>query len=131
MNDSPPLAAPAPVPSWPRRIFAVVERLAVAHFVGYPIALIWAVAAIPLTIHLSIGAIDQLGGDMDRIGRFVVGRLVWPAAGAFALAHLAALPWILAQDPKRGLRLCLLSLGGLAGLGLLAGAGSWAWLLLR
>src|SRR5262245_20910657 len=113
VNASPPAVA-APAPSWPRRIFAVVERFAVAHFAAYPIAFVWAVAAIPPTIHLSAGALDQFGGDMDLIGRFVVRRLVWPAGAAFLLAHATPLPWILARDPKRGLRLCLTGLGGLA-----------------
>ncbi|APR80009.1 Hypothetical protein A7982_05356 [Minicystis rosea] len=109
----------------------MVERLVVAHVAGYPIAFVWAVAAIPLAIHLSIGTIDQLGGDMDRVGRFIVGRLAWPAGIAFALAHLTALPWILARDPKRGMRISLISLAVLAALGVLAGAASWAWLMLR
>lgn len=133
MDASSPAAAAAAAParSWPRRILAVAERLAVAHFVGYPIAFLWAVAAIPLTIHLNAGALDQFGSDLDRVGQYVVRRLAWPAGAAFALAHATAVPWIVARDPKRGQRLSLLSLGALAAIGVLTGAASWLWLFLR
>lgn len=123
--------APPPAPSLLRRIRAVAERLAVAHFVGYPLAFLWAVAAIPLTIHLSIGVIDKVGGDVDKVAQIVVHRVAWPAGAAFALAHLTAIPWILAKDPKAGMLRCLQGLGGIAVLGLMTGAASWLWLMLR
>jgi hypothetical protein len=116
---------------WPRRLFRAVERVAVAHFAGYPLALLWAVAAIPLTIHLNARALDQLGGDEHAIGDYVVRRLAWPAGAAFVLSHGAAIPWLLARDPSVGVRRCLGILAGLAALGVLSGAASWAWLLLR
>jgi hypothetical protein len=121
----------APTTSLARRILNVAERLAVAHFVGYPIAFLWAVAAIPLTIHLNAAAIDQIGGEMDRVGQFVVRRLAWPAGVAFALAHATAVPWIAASDAKRGQRISLLCLAALAVLGVIAGGASWLWLILR
>lgn len=128
MDASPPAAA---APSWPRRIFAVAERLAVAHFLGYPIAFLWAVAAIPLTIHLNAAALDAMGNDLDRVGQYVVRRLVWPSGTAFVLAHATAVPWLIARDPRRGQRRTLLALGALAALGVLSGGASWLWLLLR
>jgi hypothetical protein len=118
-------------PPWHRRILRVAERVAVAHFAGYPLAFVWAVAAIPLTIHLSVRDLDALGGDPDAVGHLVVRRLVWPAGAVFALAHGAALPWILARDARAGQRRCLAILGALGALGLLAGGGSWLWLMLR
>lgn len=127
----PRVDASPPAPSPLRRIRAVAERIAVAHFVGYPLAFLWAVAAIPLTIHLSAHALDQLGGDMDKVGHFIVRRLAWPAGAAFALAHMAAIPWIVARDPKAGMRRCLLVLAGIAAVGALFAAGSWLWLMLR
>lgn len=127
MDASPPAAAPAP--SWPRRIVAIAERLAVAHFLGYPIAFLWAVAAIPLTIHLHAAVLERL--EADQVGQYVVRRLLWPAGAAFALAHTTAIPWLVVRDPKRGLRLSLLSIGALAGVGAAFGAASWLWLLLR
>lgn len=134
MNASPPLAAsPGPAaapPGLARRAWVAVERLAVSHFAGYPIAFLWAVAAIPLTIHLSARILDQIG-DLDQIGKFVVRRLAYPAGTAFVLAHATAIPWIVAKDPKAGLRRTLLALGGLAGIGIVVGAASWLWLVLR
>lgn len=124
-------APPIPPPSLLRRIRNIAERIAVAHFVGYPLAFLWAVAAIPLTIHLNAAALDQLDGDSDRIGQYIVRRLVWPAGAAFVLAHLAAIPWVVARDPRAGMRRCLVSLGAIAALGLISGAGSWLWLMLR
>lgn len=114
-----------------RRARAVLEPLAVAHFAGYPLAFVWAVAAIPLTIHLSIGALDALGGDQAAIGRAVVRRLAWPAGAVFLVAHLAAVPWLVATDWRTGQRRTLFALGVLAAVGVVAGAASWAWLFLR
>lgn len=130
MDASPPAAAAAPAPSWFRRVFAVAERLAVAHFLGYPIAFLWAVAAIPLTIHLHAATLDRLG-DIDQVGQYVVRRLAWPAGIAFALAHTTAIPWLLVRDPKRGLRLSFFAVGALAAIGVVIGAASWLWLFLR
>src|SRR5262245_13321040 len=105
--------------------------MAVAHVLAYPIALVWAVAAIPLTIHLSIRDIDALSGDMDAIGKLVVGRLVWPAGASAVLAHAAGFPWAFGSDAALGLRRFLWSAGLLAGAGVLAGVAGWGWLFLR
>lgn len=129
--QTPASASIARPTSWLGRARALAERLAVAHFVGYPLAFVWAVAAIPLTIHLSIGAIDQLDGDMSRIGDLIVRRVAWPAGGAFAAAHVMAIPWLVAADPKVGQRRTLLGLAGLGVLGVVFGGVSWLWLMLR
>ena len=124
------MAAPAPT-GW-RRVVLGAERLAVAHVASYPLALLWAVAAIPLTIHLFIHEIDALGGGgTDRVGRFVVARLAWPAGAAFLVAHGLGLPWALARDGKRWQRLSLLGLALEAALGIVCGGVSWAWLMWR
>lgn len=115
---------------WYRRLRKIAERLAVAHFIAYPIAMIWAVAAIPLTIHLFIDDLDRLDGN-DAVGAFVVRKLLWPAATAFVLAHTAAIPWLVAGDPRAGFRRCISVLAGLAGGGILCGGASWLWLHLR
>lgn len=114
-----------------RRFLIAAERVAVAHVAGYPIAFLWAVAAIPLTIHLTSRTLDTFGDDLDRVGRYVVHRLAWPAGALFVLAHLAAIPWIVARDPRRGQRLTLGALAALAALGVLFGGASWIWLILR
>jgi hypothetical protein len=105
--------------------------MAVAHVLAYPIALLWAVAAIPLTIHLSIHDIDALSGEMEAVGKLVVRRLVWPAAGAAILAHAAGLPWAFTQDAARGMRRFFWSAGLLAAAGAASAAASWGWLFLR
>jgi hypothetical protein len=131
----PPVDAPSPAaavtPPPGRRALLAVQRVVVAHVFGYPIAFLWAVAAIPLTIHLSVGSLDRLGGDLDSVGHFVLRRLAWPAGAGFLLAHLAAIPWIRAADAALGFRRCLAVLGALMGLGVIAGGASWSWLLLR
>lgn len=129
--DVPSQAVSAPKASWLGRVRAVAERLAVAHFVAYPLAFLWAVAAIPVTIHLSIEDIDQLAGDMDKVGALIVHRVAWPAGAAFLAAHAAAIPWIVARDPKVGQRRTLLGLAGIGLSGILVGGASWLWLMLR
>jgi hypothetical protein len=102
-----------------------------AHVAGYPIALLWAVAAIPLTIHVFIRDINALDGDMPAVGQLVVRRIAWPAGVAFALPHAIALPWAFGREvPGRG-RATWTGIAGVAGLGILAGGASWLWLLLR
>lgn len=113
------------------RLRQTIERLAVAHFVAYPIAFLWAVGAIPLTIHLSVHDLDALNGDELAIQKLIVRRLAWPAAAAFATAHVAVAPWLAIEDTKRGLRVFLILIACVAGMGLLAGGGSWLWLLMR
>jgi len=125
-------ATPAPPP--PERRFhyrIAVERLAIAHFLGYPIAFVWACASMPLAIHLFIADIEILGGDMPAIGKLVVRIVAWPAGAAFALTHLAVLAWAFGRDAARGRRLFLFGLGAIAGAALLLGGASWLWLLLR
>src|SRR5271166_2753663 len=113
------VTAPAPL-TFMRR----VERYAIAHASGYLLALLWAVAAIPLTIHLSVHAIDALEGDLPAIGRLVVRRLVWPAAAAFTLPHLLAIPWAFGRDPARVGRKTWIAIGAVAATGIAFGAAS-------
>jgi hypothetical protein len=125
------MSAPEATATWPRRLRRIAERMAAAHVLAYPIALLWAVAAIPLTIHLSIRDIDALSGDMDAIGKLVVRRLVWPAVGAAILAHAAGLPWAFGGDAALGMRRFFWSAGLLAAAGAASAAAGWAWLFLR
>ncbi len=114
----------------PGRVGRFAARFAVAHFAGYPLAFLWAMAAIPLTIHLSIGELDALGSD-ELVGALVVHRLAWPAGAAFALAHAVGLPWALARDGARWQRRSLAGLAGLAAAGIAVGGASWIWLVVR
>lgn len=105
------------------------QRALLAHVFSYPIGFAWAVASIPLTIHLSIREIDQIG-DEQAIGQFVARRVLWPAGVAFTLAHLLAIPWIFSKS-ERAHTIATLTMVGMLASGALSGAASWLWLFLR
>jgi hypothetical protein len=108
----------------------IVERLMVGHVFAYPVAVVWAMASIPLAIHLFIGEIDLLP-DQEAIGQLVVRRVAWPAGAAFVIVHLASLLWAFAPDPAPGFKRFIKALAGIAAAGVLFGVGSWSWLMLR
>lgn len=122
MSDDPPPSRP---------LLKRLERYVLAHVAGYPLTFLWAVAAIPLTIHLFIRDLDALNEDLPRIGDFVVRKLAWPAGAAFALPHLVALPWAFGRNPARWRRPVWIVIGAEAVAGVLFAGGSWLWLLLR
>jgi hypothetical protein len=125
----PDLVAGVPPPSRP--LLKRLERYVLAHVAAYPVAFLWAVAAIPLTIHLFHRELDALDDDMPAVGDFVVRRLAWPAGVAFVLPHLLALPWAFARHPTPFRRAAWIGIAAVAALGLAFGAGSWLWLFLR
>jgi hypothetical protein len=116
-----------PRPTLKRRL----ERYAIAHAAAYPIAFVWAAASIPLCIHVFFHQLLDLQDDMQVVGRFVVHKIAWPAAAAFALPHLVGLPWAFGGGQPRWRRLALYGIGGEALVGVLFGAVSWLWLVLR
>jgi hypothetical protein len=116
-----------PMPSLRRRF----ERYAIAYAAAYPIAFVWAAASIPLCIHIFFHELLDLQDDMPAVGRFVVHRIARPAAAAFALPHLVALPWAFGGEKPRWRRVALFGIGGEAIVGALFGAVSWLWLVLR
>jgi hypothetical protein len=107
-----------------------LERFAIAHAAAYPVAFVWAAASIPLAIHVLFHDLLDLEDD-TAVGRFVVTKLAWPAVVAFALPHLLALPWAFGGDDPRWRRLAFYGIGGEAAVGVLFGAVSWIWLMLR
>ena len=113
------------------RFEQALTRYVIAHVAAYPIAFLWAVASIPLAIHLSIHDLDAMHDDMDAIGKLIVRRLAWPAGAAFAIPHAIALPWAFGRDPARLRRPTWIGIGALGALGVLLGAASWLWLVLR
>jgi hypothetical protein len=121
----PAVTAPARQPR-----IKIVERLMVGHFFAYPIAVVWAMASIPLAIHLFIHEIDLLA-DREAVGQFVVRRVAWPAGAAFLVVHLASTLWAFAADPALGFKRFLKAFAGIAAIGVLFGVGSWGWLMLR
>ena len=108
----------------------VFERLAVGHVLAYPIAILWAMASIPLSIHLFIHDIDLLP-DQAAIGRLVVRKVAWPAACSFVLVHAGSLLWAFAGDAAPGFKRFVWATAGVAAIGVVVGVGSWGWLLLR
>jgi hypothetical protein len=114
----------------PSRFRRIAEPVASSHFISYPLAFLWAVAAIPLTIHVSVHRLDALGDD-QAAANFIVHRLAWPAGASFLVTHLFAVPWILARDRRRGVRIFLTSVAIQAALAVLSGGASWLWLVLR
>jgi hypothetical protein len=108
----------------------IVERLIAGHFFAYPIAVVWAMASIPLAIHLFIHQIDLLP-DKEAVGQFVVRRVAWPAGLAFVVVHLTATLWAFAEEPALGFKRFIRSVAAIAIVGALFGVASWGWLLLR
>lgn len=108
----------------------VVERLMAGHVLAYPPAVVWAMASIPLAIHLFIREIDLLP-TREAVGQFVVRRVAWPAGAAFLSVHLAATLWAFAADPALGFKRFLKVLAAIAAAGVLFGIASWTWLMLR
>lgn len=100
------------------------------HVFAYPVAVVWAMASIPLAIHLFIDQIEQLP-DKEAVGQLVVRRVAWPALAAFVVVHLASTLWAFAEDPALGFKRFIRALAGVAALGALFGLGSWGWLLVR
>jgi hypothetical protein len=108
----------------------LVERLVAGHFFAYPIAVVWAMASIPLAIHLFIREIDLLP-DKEAMGQLVVRRVAWPAGAAFVLVHVAAALWAFAAEPAVGFKRFIRATAAIAVAGAVFGVGSWGWLLLR
>ncbi len=119
-------------PSPPRgRLRLFIERLAVGHFFGYPLAFVWAIASMPLTIHLHFPRLAELESDPEAMGQAVVRLVAWPAGVVFVLSHLFAIAWGLAQGRKRGQWIFFGGFGLILGTGVLFGGASWIWLYLR
>jgi hypothetical protein len=106
-----------------------LSRGLLAHLAAYPIAFAWAVASIPLAIHLFVRDVDALHDDLPAIGQLITRRVAWPAGAAFVLAHLFALPWAFGARPEA--RAPWIGIASLAVAGVVFGAASWAWLLVR
>lgn len=125
------MAPMAESPPPQRTLLKCMERYVLAHVASYPLAFLWAVASIPLAIHLNIRAIDRLNDDLPAIGNFVVRKLAWPAGAVFALPHLVAIPWAFGRDTARHGKPTWIAIAAIAATGVLFGAASWLWLVLR
>jgi hypothetical protein len=104
-------------------------RCVLPHLAAYPIALLWAVASMPLTIHLFARELLAQHDDVQAFGMFVVRRVAWPASVAFVLPHFLAIPWVFGRNPGLWRRWTWVGIAALAALGLAVGGASWGWLL--
>jgi hypothetical protein len=123
--------SPEQVTARKARVRVAIERLFGAHFVSYPIGIAWAVACMPIAIHLEHEELERLNADSRAIGDHVLHDIAPFAIGAIVLTHLAAIPWALALDPAAKRRLFWRVAGALFAVAALLGASSWGWLLLR
>ncbi len=117
-----PKATPAKSPA--------LNRFIAAHFIAYPIALIWAVGAIPLVL-LTLSH-DALYAGAEQASKIVVVRLAWPAGISFVLAHLTAIPWAMERgDASRKKKMFVLLDVALGAIGMVVGAIAWIRLILH
>ena len=129
MSDPPsPPATEAPLPPRPTR-GAAMTRLIAAHLLSIPLAIGFAIAAMPPTFHLFSDALIRM--EDDSIGMFVVTRTAYPAAVAFALPHLLVIPWMVGREPARHKRFFMITIIALYALCVLTGGAGWLWLILR
>jgi hypothetical protein len=108
-----------------------LERLAVGHFFGYPLAFLWAVASMPVAIHWNHEQLERIGDDQELMGQIILHVVAWPAGVVAVLSHLCAIGWGLSGDDSRGKYIYLGGFGVMLAIGVLFGAGSWIWLYLR
>lgn len=132
--DTAPERAPAQpaTDSAPRfRYLVFVPRFVAGHIFAYPLAFVWAVASMPLAMHLHFDTLAPLEGNDQVIGETVVRLVAWPALIAFVLLHLCALVWAIDQRREKSQLVFFVGFGVLLGTGILFGASSWLWLMLR
>lgn len=106
----------------------VALRLLVAHAVAYPVALAWAFGSVPLTVVAVASATGTSLEDAEIAHRVLV-RVLWPAILSFAAVHAAGAAWAWSADARRGFRLFAWSSGALMAIAVVAGGGSWLWLM--
>jgi hypothetical protein len=105
-------------------------RLLLAHALAYPVAVAWALGAIPVLV---VGIASATGTSLDdeAIAHRVLVRVAWPALGSFALMHGAGVVWAFSRDDALGRRTFWGALAVLGGVALVGGGASWLWLMTR
>lgn len=104
-------------------------RCLAGHIFAYPLAFIWAVASMPIVMHLNRLHLEDIAHDEKAMGDFILLRAAWPAGIAFVAMHVAAIVWALAQKHPKGHWAFFGGFGFALGGGILFGAASWIWLL--
>jgi hypothetical protein len=112
------------------RAKTISVRVFVAHLVAYPVALAWAMGAIPALI---VREASRYGLSIDEavlVHRILVG-LLWPVVPAALVEHLAGVAWGIDRNEKRGRRVFLVATAVLLVVPVLGGGASWIWLMTR
>jgi hypothetical protein len=110
-----------------------------AHLAAYPIAAVWAIGLVPAMLPLLDDAIRAagdgeaalLGVPMPANAVIVVRAMLELGLAVFALVHAAGLVWFFAETPAVGRRRFAWIAGGALAAGVVLGAASWIWLVLR
>ena len=113
------------------RYLVFLPRFVAGHIFAYPLAFVWAIASMPLAMHLHFDQLAPLEGNDEAIGKYVVRLVLWPAAIVFVLLHLCALVWAIDQRHAKSQWFFFGGFGALLASGVLFGAASWLWLMLR
>ncbi len=137
VNDNPPpaLAPEASPPAPIGRLRRAVVPTLVAVSVALPLAIVWAIALMPLGVRAIPDRVIQestLAPDVVKmLGDRVVRWLVTPCTVVFVVAHLVAVPWALApaDDRKKARRLYWTAIAALTGLAVVLGGASWIWIM--
>jgi hypothetical protein len=105
-----------------------LDRFVLSHFLAYPVAMPWAVAAIPPAIWLYA---DELMRELDeaQMSKAILRLTLAPTLVAFALAHGVAIPWVTDDTAPWRRRLFVYGASALAALGVVAAAVGWTILL--
>ncbi len=108
-----------------------VARFVAGHVFAYPLAFLWAIATMPLVMHLNFNQLEALAHNEKAMSDLILQHVAWPAGAVFALLHLCALVWALAQKHPRSHWAFFGGFGVMLGSGVLLCAGSWIWLFTR
>lgn len=108
-----------------------IARFVAGHVFAYPLAFLWAVATMPIVMHLNFNQLEAMAHDEKALSDHILRHVAWPAGFVFALLHLCALVWALAQKYPRSHWAFFGGFGVILGSGVLLGAGSWIWLFTR
>ncbi len=114
------------------RVGNAILRGLVTHLVTYPVAGVWALAAI-VPCMFTFRPSELAAKSEIAAAYTILWRTAIPVGAVFVLAHLPIIPMVLTEDPVRGAvhrRRFLWFQGIVFGLGALVMVVGWGWLLL-
>lgn len=112
------------------RARTVAFRMLVAHLLAYPVAMAWALGAIPALV-VNVASTGGPLLDDAVIAHRVLLRVAWPALGSFVLVHLSGAVWARGGDDARARRAFAIAMSLLGGVPVVLGGLSWVWLMTR